>query len=200
LLSIFSILTCLVCGKPSYYVKLTFIRKAAVSKDWAEKHFWPNAVEHADRRVAVTLSTDIQELPHSWILSRIKTPKRPLDQHQFGLFRLPDTGGIPDDQTIPLLKAAWPLVTTRFNKRLPQRPSIERFLAAIKSGDIKLVERLIARAPAFTASLGAKPQPRAPSTTAIHKFSKFSSATASIPAAMMTACFPWPYTTKRGAS
>lgn len=161
---IFSILTCLVCGKPSYYVKLTFIRKAAVSKDWAEKHFWPNAVEHADRRVAVTLSTDIQELPHSWILSRIKTPKRPLDQHQFGLFRLPDTGGIPDDQTIPLLKAAWPLVTTRFNKRLPQRPSIERFLAAIKSGDIKLVERLIARG----ASVHGEPWSETPASCAIH--------------------------------
>lgn len=142
---IFSILTCLVCGKPCYYVKLTFIRKAAVSKDRAEKHFWPNAVEHADSRVTVTLLTDIPELPRAWILSRIKTPKRPLDQHQFGLFRLPDTGDIPDDQTIPLLKAAWPLVTTRFNKRLPQRPSIDRFLAAIESGDIKLVERLIAK-------------------------------------------------------
>jgi hypothetical protein len=142
---IFSILNCLNCQKPCYYVKLTFIRKAGISKDWAEKRFWPHNFHNATVQVAVTLSIAIPELPHSWHLDRVKTRKGNLDQHEFGLFPLPDTGGIPDDQTIPLLKAAWPIITTRFNKDLPQWPSVERLLAAIESGDIKLVERLIAK-------------------------------------------------------
>lgn len=76
---------------------------------------------------------------NSWDLSPINSRKGRLDHHEFGLFHLPDTGGIPDDETIMLLKAAWPSVLIIGGTKMKRIPSSRRFVDACDCGDTKLV-------------------------------------------------------------